>query len=428
MREPLGWFEVKLKDVAEEVTVGYVGPMTSEYKLQGVPFLRSKNVKPYSINLEDIRYISETFHTKIKKSKLQPGDVVIVRTGEPGLTAVVPDWLQEANCSDLVIVRPSESLNPHYLAYFVNAAAAHQISANTVGAVQQHFNVGAAKELTIPLPKKSEQDEIVKVLRFFDGKIELNRQMNRTLEDIAQATFKSWFVDFDPVVAKADGRQPYGMSAEVAALFPDRFEESELGEVPEGWSRIPVADIARYVNGKNFTKNATGTGRMVVRIAELNSGPGNSTKYNDVEAAEENTAFPGDILFSWSGSLNVYRWFLDEALVNQHIFKVLPVGYPEWFVYYSLKQVMPFFQMIAAGKATTMGHIRRGHLSQAKTALPPQPVIDAAHCTIAPVYQQVFENERESQTLADTRDALLPKLLSGEIRVEQAEKVVEGVL
>jgi len=269
---------------------------------------------------------------------------------------------------------------------------------------------------------------IARVLKALDDKIELNRRMNHTLEAMAQATFKSWFVDFDPVVAKAEGRRPYGMNAETAALFPSRFEESELGPIPQGWEVSSIANLAKYVNGKNFTKNASGTGRMVIRIAELNSGPGASTVYNEIEANPDNTAYPSDLLFSWSGSLDIYRWHQDEALVNQHIFKVIPDGFPQWFVYFQLREAISFFQGIAADKATTMGHIKREHLFQAKMALPMPELIDAMDYVVGPLYDRIHQNERESLILVTTRDTLLPKLLSGEIRVSQAERIAEEVV
>src|SRR5579871_5295608 len=121
------WREVALEDVAREITVGYVGPMASEYVGDGVPFLRSQNVDPLRINTDDLKYISDEFHARIAKSRLSPGDVVIVRTGKPGACAVIPPWLKDANCSDLVIVRCGEHIDSRFLAYYVNTAAAHHV-------------------------------------------------------------------------------------------------------------------------------------------------------------------------------------------------------------------------------------------------------------------------------------------------------------
>jgi len=139
-------------------------------------------------------------------------------------------------------------------------------------------------------------------------------------------------------------------------------------------------------------------------------------------------AFPGDLLFAWSGSLNVYRWHRNEALVNQHIFKVICEDLPQWFVHFCLRDAMPFFQEVAAGKATTMGHIKREHLSQASLLISHPHVLEAANRAIAPLYANVHTNERESQDIASLRDTLLPKLLSGEIRVQEAEKIAEEVV
>lgn len=218
------------------------------------------------------------------------------------------------------------------------------------------------------------------------------------------------------------------MTADVAGLFPAAFADSPLGPVPQGWQSGSVAGPARFVNGRNSTKDATGTGRMVIRIAELNSGRGGSTVFNSVEAAAKNTAYPGDLLFAWSGSLDVYRWHGDESLANQHIFKVTPAGVPQWFVYNHLREAMPFFQGVAADKATTMGHIKRDHLSRAELAMPPGDLIAAADEVIAPLYARVHQAERQSRTLAALRDALLPRLMSGELRVRAAGRLSTKVL
>jgi type I restriction enzyme S subunit len=263
MAEPESWPVVPLSEVADEVTVGFVGPMTLEYRLSGVPFLRSQNVKPLRIETRGIEHISLEFHERIAKSRLGPGDVVIVRTGAPGTCAVVPESLSIANCADLVVVRPGPNLNPHYLAYFVNFIAQHHVYAYSVGAVQQHFNVSSAKALPIPVPPRRIQDGIVAAVGPIDDKIELNRGMNRTLEAMAQALFRSWFVDFDPVSAKTAQPQPLGMDATTVRAFASDFTDSELGPIPKGWSIRLVRDEYRLVMGQSppgTTYNTNGQG------------------------------------------------------------------------------------------------------------------------------------------------------------------------
>jgi type I restriction enzyme S subunit len=225
------WEEVTLDGVSEDITVGHVGPMADQYVDIGVPFLRSLNVEPFRINTTDLKQISREFHKRLKKSALKPGDIVIVRTGKPGSCAVIPKWLVEANCSDVVVVRAGPKVRPAYVSYVVNSTAAHHIDAHTVGAVQQHFNVGSARQIRFRLPPISEQDRILGVLGALDDKIDINRRTNETLEAMARAIFKDWFVDFGPTCAKMEGRAPY-LAPEVWALFSDRLDNDGK---PEGW-------------------------------------------------------------------------------------------------------------------------------------------------------------------------------------------------
>ena len=150
------------------------------------------------------------------------------------------------------------------------------------------------------------------VLRALDDKIDSNRRLAGSLEETAAALFRARFVDFVGV---------------------EEFDDTELGPIPHGWSAGSLADLARFVNGKAFTKHANGLGRPIVRIRELNSGVDAGTPRSDLDADEDFIARSDDILFAWSGSLGVHRWHGEEALINQHIFKVLPDSCPSWFVY-----------------------------------------------------------------------------------------------
>ena len=240
--------EVLLEDVAREVTVGHVGSMADEYLEDGIPFLRSLNIMPHRISREDIRHISPEFHGRLRKSALKPGDVVIVRTGKPGTCAVIPEDLPVSNCSDLVIVRCGPEIRPRFLAYWVNAIASEHVASHLVGAVQQHFNVGAAKKMPIVLPDIAEQDKVLSILGALDDKIELNRRMSVTLEEMARALYRSWFVDFDPVHARALGQPPAHMDATTAALFPNSFGPDGL---PKGWEISSVNDLFDVVMGQS---------------------------------------------------------------------------------------------------------------------------------------------------------------------------------
>ncbi len=159
-----GWVDRQLASLCHEITVGHVGSMKAEYKESGIPFLRSQNIRPFEVSMENVMFIDDTFHRALKKSQLRPGDLAIVRTGYPGTAAVIPPELPDSNCSDLVIVRPTKEVNPHFLAAFFNSAFGKQlVLGKIVGAAQKHFNVTAAKEVMLHLPPVAEQLNIIRM-------------------------------------------------------------------------------------------------------------------------------------------------------------------------------------------------------------------------------------------------------------------------
>ena len=416
------WDDVSLEQVTTDITVGHVGPMADQYVEVGIPFLRSLNVEPFTINTIDLKQISREFHLRLKKSALKPGDIVIVRTGKPGSCAVIPDWLPEANCSDVVVVRANPRVRPSFISFVVNSSAAHHIDAYTVGAVQQHFNVGSARKIRFRLPPIAEQDRILGILGALNDKIEMNRRMNETLDAAAQAIFKDWFVDFGPTRAKMEGSAPY-LAAEFWSLFPDRLNDEGK---PEGWTAKPLDQIAEFLNGIALQKYpATGDAFLpVIKIAQLRSGSVASSDKASPAIPPAYVVKDGDVLFSWSGSLLQRVWTAGPGALNQHLFKVTSNQYPKWFYYHWIGHHMPSFQATAASKATTMGHIQRHHLTQAMTVVADRDVMNAANELVAPLFERRVANDLESRTLTTTRDLLLPKLLSGEIRVSEAHSLV----
>ncbi len=260
---------------------------------------------------------------------------------------------------------------------------------------------------------------LVQILQAVEHKIELNRRMNETLEETARALFKSWFVDFDPVRAKMEGRRPVGIDDETAALFPDSFEDSALGEIPKGWTVEPLDRIAHFLNGLALQKYPPEGDEYLpaIKIAELRKGVTASSGRASTGIPPRYIIEDGDVLFSWSGSLEAKLWAGGRGALNQHLFKVSSERYPKWFYYSWIKQHLPEFRMIAADKATTMGHIKRHHLADALTVVPPTPMLRKISATMEPVMSKILNNNLESRTLIAIRDALLPKLLSGEVTV-----------
>jgi type I restriction enzyme, S subunit len=230
---PEGMRKIKLKDVCDRITVGHVGPMADKYTPEGVPFLRSQNIRPFRLHLKDIKFIPTYFHEKLRKSALRPGDVVVVRTGYLGTACVIPDKFHELNCADLVVITPSEELNSYYLAAIFNSAwGMASVAGNLVGVAQQHFNIGVARELEVLLPSRTVQDRIVGILLAYDDLIENNLRRIRILEEMARSIYHEWFVNF---------RFP--------RLEKIGYVDSVLGAIPQGWGLKTVAESFEVSGG-----------------------------------------------------------------------------------------------------------------------------------------------------------------------------------
>lgn len=287
------------------------------------------------------------------------------------------------------------------------------------GTTHQTIYFPEVKAFHIALPPIEEQRAIASVLGAFDDKIELNRRMSQTLEALARAIFTSWFVDFDLVHAKAEGRQPVGMDAEIAALLPDSFTDSPLGPIPSGWEVSPLDEIAGFLNGLALQRfPATGFDDLpVIKIPELRSGVSPSSGRASRDVPDEYIVGDGDVLFSWSGSLLAVLWAGGPGALNQHLFRVTSKTYPRWLYYGWILQHMHRFRAIASAKATTMGHIQRGHLSQALCVVPPRALLSPMTEVLEPLLDRSVLSGQESRSLASARDALLPQLISGELRI-----------
>lgn len=288
----------------------------------------------------------------------------------------------------IAAIRGTTASDTRYLYYAITQGLSRLLSL-TSGSVFPNISAGDLRQFEVPWPDEEVRTQVAATLSTLDDKIESNQR--------------------------------------IVAVVPSLIRARVLEAINRGSSSVAVADLARFVNGGAYTKAASGGGRMVIRIAELNSGPGTSTVFNDITVPDDRTARAGDILMAWSGSLGVYRWFRDEAIVNQHIFKVLPTGFPAWLVFDRLEAVMSTFRGIAQDKATTMGHIQRGHLTSTRIDVPGAADIAELDAELDPVWARLLVAERECMRLEALRDALLPGLLSGQIRVPAATSAMEGV-
>ena len=320
------------------------------------------------------------------------------------------------------IVRGNRNANTRYLLY---ALSELDISGYLTGSTMPKLTQENLNQISLHAPLLREQQAIAHILGTLDNKIELNRQMNQTLERMARTLFKSWFVDFDPVRAKMDGiwrrgESLLGLPAYLYEMFPDSMVDLELGEIPEGWDLKPLDEIADFRNGlalQNHRPVNNEPRLPVVKIAQLRKGRVDGKEWAKGSITPECIIDDGDVIFSWSGSLLVKVWCGGRAALNQHLFKVTSIEYPKWFFLSWVEQHLKKFQGIATDKATTMGHIRRHHLREVECIIPDKSFLNVVNNMFENLFTKQVLNNIQSRSLVNLRDALLPKLISGKLRV-----------
>ena len=433
---PDEWNIVPLEQLLRDVKGIAVGVMyPGQDTPGGVPLIKVGDIKNGLIQQKPTFCISSETNNEYKRTQLQGDELLITLVGNPGECVVVQPHMAGWNPARAIAVLKLEKpqLRTYLKTVLESAASKHLIDAVLNTTVQKTLNLKDIRQLPIPMPPESIIKGISSLSESLTDRIALLRETNATLEAIAQALFKSWFVDFDPVHAKARGEPPQGMDDATAALFPDSFEESELGMIPKGWRVESVYSIADFINGasyKAFEPNALRRGLPIIKIAELKAGVTAQTGFSDLEMPEKYRISRGEILFSWSGnpdtSIDTFVWSYDDAWLNQHIFKVVPAGSEERaFVLLALKYFKPVFTELARNKQTTgLGHVTVADLKRLQIVKPTPQILAAWNEVVAPVIDRAFTMLQQAQTLAQLRDTLLPKLISGQLRLPEAEAML----
>jgi type I restriction enzyme S subunit len=397
--------------------------VSRDYVPTGVPVIRGANMGHGRWVDGEFVYVTPQKADSLASNCAKPGDLVFTQRGTLGQVALVPKkgvdryLISQSQMKVTLDPTKADALFLYYV--FISAEQQAYIVQNAITTGVPHTNLGILRNTPLTLPPLAEQKAIAAVLGALDDKIELNRRMNATLEAMARALFQSWFVEFDPVRAKQEGRKPTGMDDATAALFPEHLENSPLGHIPKGWEVRSLDKTAHYLNGLALQKYPPGDGPTlpVIKIAQLRKGDSIGADRCNTDLPPNYIVQDGDVLFSWSGSLEVELWCGGPGALNQHLFKVTSPEFPKWFYYLWTLYNLDEFRLIAAAKATTMGHIQRGHLTAAKVLIPPRPLLDAMTRTMSPLIDKLIANRIQSRTLATLRDRLLPKLLSGELSV-----------
>jgi type I restriction enzyme S subunit len=416
---------IDLCDPSRGITYGIV--KVGEFVSDGVPVIRGGDIRDGRISFDDTKKVSREVSNQFRRTILKGGEIVINLIAEPGHCAIVPTELVGANVSrDVAVIALGQDVDHEYVDYALKSPQAITwLTARLLGSVTQKINLGTLRELPIPCPALVEQRAIAAIVGALDRKIDLHRRMNETCASMAQAIFKDWFVDFGPVLTKAEAGPAY-LRPDIWKLFPDRLDSAGK---PAGWTEVPLDQIAVFLNGLALQKYPpSGDADLpVIKIAQLRSGHSKDADRASTEIPASYVVEDGDILFSWSGSLLHRVWTGGPGALNQHLFKVTSAKYPKWLLFHWVGHHLPEFQAIASSKATTMGHIQRHHLTAAKAMIPDSNILSVADQMIRPLFDLAFKNDLQNRDLIALRDLLLPKLMSGEIRVRDAEKVVEAV-
>ena len=325
----------------------------------------------------------------------------------------------------MAIILPSQSQQSSKYLYY--SLLNTDFTDVTTGSAQPQITMGHLNKKEIFWHSNPEErTAIAHILGTLDDKIELNRKTNETLEAMAKALFKSWFVDFDPVRAKAEGRST-GLPVEISDLFPDSFEDSELGEIPRGWRVDSIYSVASVIYGAPFSSslfNGEGDGIPLARIRDL---PGESPGVFTSEVHPKGTMIsPGDIVVGMDGEFRAYLWGGEECWMNQRVCKFIPGKKGRTcFLRESIRK--PLMDVEMSETATTVIHLGKGDIDGFRAVVPTQEILDIFSAATTPLCEDVVANKQQIRVLANIRDALLPKLISGEIRIPDAEKMLEVV-
>lgn len=307
----------------------------------------------------------------------------------------------------LMVLRAHEDIDPQYLYQILRSndtLTQLQMLAESRSGTFPQITYSELSNIMVSLPSQKAQKNIVSILASLDRKIELNNKINADLEEMAQAIFKNWFVDFEP-------------------FKNGKFVDSELGMIPEGWKVGRLTEIASYMNGlamQKFPPENNEDSLPVLKIKELGQGfCGTDSDRCSCNIKDECRIHNGDVIFSWSGTLLVDVWCGGDCGLNQHLFKVTSKDYPKWFYYYWTKHHLQEFIHIAKDKAVTLGHIKRGHLEEAMVAIPDNDSMEKAHELFEPILSKMISLRLENSRLSLLRATLLPRLMSGELDVPE---------
>jgi type I restriction enzyme S subunit len=408
---------------------------SSDWTTSGIPVVKIANVKGGRLAMSGCSFVSQSTAAESGEFQLSCGDILIAMTGYVGEVARVRNSDLPCVLNQRVgkfSVLDANRLDASFLYTFLAWSDSRQtIEALGYGSAQPNVSPSLIHKVEMPLPPLAEQKAIAGVLGALDDKIELNRRMNATLESLARALFQSWFVDFDPVRAKLDGRKPPGLDPATAALFPAAFQDSDLGHIPKGWSVRAVGEVVTCVGG--------GT-PSTAEPKYWEDGRHHWTTPKDFSSLQSPILLGTDRKLTDAGIAKISSGLLpagtlllsSRAPVGYMAITAMPVAINQGFIAMKCNDVASNFFMLnwcqtnmaeieSRATGTTFPEISKQNFRPILAVVPSRELMGTFTGEVAPLYAQITANLQQSRTLAALRDALLPRLLSGEIRVPDTQ-------
>jgi len=413
--------------------------MAEQYVERGVPVLRGVNVNQGRFHDDDFVFIDSQTAEKLAKFESFPGDVLLVHKGTIGQIGLMPEKRKHSRYimgNSMMRVRCDRSkLLPEYLYYWLSSPfGLHYLTSrlSQVGVPQIQTPLTSLRQAAFPVPPTSEQKAIVEVLGSLDDKIELNRRMNETLEAIARAIFKSWFVDFDPVHAKSQGRQPFGMNADTAAHFPNSFERSSPDETPSGWRIGKMSELASLTRDSLAPEHFANELFNHYSIPAFDEGRWPKPENGRDIKSNKFTVPVNAVLLSKLNPRIPRVWLTLPSNERRSIasteFLVAisrpPCSREYLYCLFGSHSFAEVFENLVTGTSGSHQRVRPEFLLNMDVLIPSPESIDAFTHAAKALLERVAKNIEESQSLASIRDLLLPKLISGEIRIKDAEQLI----
>ena len=424
------WKTLPLEDCLEAL-IDYRGK-TPEKTSFGIPLITAKIIKSGRIETPTEFIAKENYDSWMRRGIPQAGDVVLTVEAPLGEVAQLgPEKI--ALAQRVVTLRGKKGLlDSTYLLYLLQSEEIQEkLKARATGTTVLGIKQSELRKVELNIPAIDFQERAAALLKVIDDRITLLRETNTTLEAIAQALFKSWFVDFDPVHAKQQGRAPEGMDAQTAALFPDSFEESELGMVPKGWRVGTLGDIAQTIK-KQISSEQLHSGLNYVGLEHIPRKSLSLTAWDNAEGLESAKAKfgVGDVLF---GKLRPYFHKVVIAPVDGVCSTDILVCAPKKPAYYGLvvmqlfsKELIDYADRLSNG--AKMPRVNWSDLAAYPLVIPPEEIASIYTKFSTEIFEKMQQGVHQMQTLANLHDTLLPRLISGQLRLPEAQAAVEGAL